>query len=62
MYEHGQTYLGKLKKVGILNVIECNDIFYFNPQGSNDPFDGASSVKSFGKPSEKFNDASKDPS
>ena len=47
-YEHRvvqQTYLGKVKKVGIWNVIECKDIFYFNSQGSFDPFDGCSSVK-----------------
>ena len=27
----------KVKKVGIWNVIECKDIFYFNSLGSNDP-------------------------
>ena len=47
-YEHRvvqQTYLGKVKKVGIWNVIECKDIYFFNSQGSFDPFDGCSSVK-----------------
>ena len=39
MYEHRvvqQTYLGKVKKVGIWNVIERKDIFHFNSLRSND--------------------------
>ena len=39
MYEHWvvqQTYLGKVKKVGIWNVIERKDIFHFNSLRSND--------------------------
>ena len=46
MYKHRvvqQTYLGIVNKVGIWNVIECKYIFYFNSQGSREPFDGSSS-------------------